>query len=177
MPTMPRYPFALAVIFLAGCAHLGAGSFAPGVATEAEVQTKLGAPSMVWNEPDGGKLLEYSGQPNGTFAHLIAIGPDGKVREVRQAFTEENFRRVVPGLSRDEVRRLLGRPEEIQRFHLKPEEEVWSWRIEDTTEKTEHFNAYFGKDGRLLRSDRTIFYKASGPGFTHREIDRTSRRG
>jgi hypothetical protein len=141
------------------------------------VRAKLGAPGMSWNEPDGGKLLEYSGQPNGTFCHMIAIGPDGKVREIRQAFTEANFRRVVPGLTQDEVRRLLGRPEETLRFHLKPDEEVWTWRIDETTEKIEYFNAYFGRDGRLLRSERTVVYKASGPGFSHRKIDRIPRRG
>ena len=167
----------LVLLFGAGCSHLGVGGFAPGVTTEAEVRAKLGAPGMSWAEPDGGRLLEYSGQPSGTFCHMILVGADGRVREIRQAFTEENFRRVVPGLTQDEVRRLLGRPEETLRFHLKPDEEVWSWRIEDTTEKTEHFNAYFGRDGRLLRSDRTIFYKASGPSFTRRGIDRHSRRG
>ena len=176
---MLKYPLAIAAFLLAaGCAHLGAGSFVPGVTTEAEVRAKLGAPGMSWAEPDGVKLLEYSGQPNGTFCHMIAIGPDGKVREVRQAFTEANFNRVVPGLTRDEVRRLLGRPEEIVRFHLKPDEEVWTWRIDETTEKLEYFNAYFGPDGRLLRSDRTIYYKASGPSFTRRGgFDRHHRHG
>jgi len=166
-----------ALFLLAGCTHVGIGGFAPGSTTEAELRAKLGAPGMVWTESDGSRLLEFSGQPNGTFCYMITVGPDGKVREVRQAFSEENFRRVVPGLTQDGVRRLLGRPEETLRFRLKPDEEVWTWRIEDTTEKTEHFNAYFGRDGRLLRSDRTIFYKASGPSFTRRGIDRHSRRG
>lgn len=165
------------LLLAAGCSHLGPVGIAAGVATEADVRAKLGAPVMSWAEPDGGRLLEYSGQPSGTFCHMILVGADGKVREIRQAFTEENFRRVVPGLTQDEVRRLLGRPEETLRFHLKPDEEVWSWRIDETTEKIEYFNAYFGTDGRLLRSDRTVAYKASGPGFTHRKIDRTSRRG
>lgn len=156
---------AAGVLLGAGCSHLGVGGLAPGLATEADVRAKLGAPGMSWTEPDGGKLLEYSGQPNGTFCHMIAIGPDGKVREVRQAFTEANFRRVVPGLARDEVRRLLGRPEDALRFHLKPDEEVWTWRIDETTEKFEYFNAYFGRDGRLLRSERLVVYKASGPSF------------
>src|SRR4030065_271000 len=97
---------------------------------------------------------------------MILVGADGTVGEIRQGVSGEKSRRLAPGLTQDEVRRLLGRPEETLRFHLKPDEEVWSWRIEDTTEKTEHFNAYFGRDGRLLRSDRTIFYKASGPSFT-----------
>lgn len=166
---------ALLLPALTGCGSTG--SFATGVGTEAELRARHGAPGMIWNEPDGSRLLEYSGQPNGTFAHMVLVAADGRVREIRQAFTEANFRRLVPGLTQDEVRRLLGRPEERLRFHLKPDEEVWTWRIADTTEKTEYLNAYFGPDGRLLRSDRTIHYKASGPSFTQGEIDRHSRRG
>jgi hypothetical protein len=162
---------------LGACTHLGVSGFASGITTEAEVRAKLGAPGMSWTEADGGKQLEYSGQPNGTFCHMILIGPDGKVREIRQAFTEANFRRVVPGLTQDEVRRLLGRPEEKVRFHLKPDEEVWTWRIDESTEKIENFNAYFGRDGRLLRTDRTVVYKASGPSLTRGKIDRPLRHG
>lgn len=169
---------AATLLLCAGCTHLGVSGFAPNITTEAEVRARLGTPGMTWTEPDGGRLLEYSGQPNGTFCHMILVGADGRVREIRRAFTEENFRRVVPGLTQDEVRRLLGGPEEKMRFALKPDEEVWTWRIDETTEKIESFNAYFGTDGRLLRTDRTIVYKASGPSFSHRSgFDRHSRRG
>jgi hypothetical protein len=61
---------------------------------------------------------------------------------------------------------LLGKPEQVLRYHFKPDEEVWNWRIEETTEKFVYFNAYFGRDGRLLRSDRVTEYKASGPSFS-----------
>mgnify|MGYP003536448683 FL=1 len=158
----------LAALFLflgAGCTHLGVGGFAPGVTTEAEIRARLGAPGMSWTEPDGGKLLEYSGQPNGTFCHMILVGPEGRVRGIREAFSEDDFRGLVAGLTQDEVRRLLGGPEEKVRFALKPDEEVWSWRYEDTSEKTSYLNAYFGKDGRVLRADRSVVYKASGPSF------------
>ncbi|GMU48195.1 MAG: outer membrane protein assembly factor BamE [Burkholderiales bacterium] len=165
---MRKTLYTLAVFLLltvAGCGTLGVGSFAPGLTTEAEVRAKLGAPGMSWTEPDGGKLLEYSGQPSGTFCHMILIGPDGKVREIRNAFTDENFSRVVPGLTQDAVRRLLGKPEEVVRFHLKPDEEVWSWLTESTAEKDVFFNAYFSRDGRVLRSERLVVWKASGPSF------------
>jgi hypothetical protein len=157
---------AIAAFLGAGCAHIGVGKLAPGVTTEAEVRAMLGAPGMNWDEPGGGKQLEYSGQPVGTFCHMILIGPDGKVREVRSAFTDENFSRVVAGLTQDQVRRLLGKPEEIVRYHFKPDEEEWSWRIEETPEKFVYFNAYFGRDGRLLRAHKNTIYKnVSGPGF------------
>lgn len=169
---------AAAAFLGAGCAHVGIGGITPGVTTEAELRAKLGAPGMSWNEPDGGRQLEYSGQPMGTFCHMVFIAPDGKVREVRQVFTEANFALVVPGMTQDEVRRLLGRPEEIVRYHFKPDEEEWSWRIEETTEKWVYFNAYFGRDGRLLRAHKTTIYKQSGPSFSRgSKIDSSSRSG
>ena len=167
---------AAAAFLGAGCAHVGIGGITPGVTTEAELRAKLGAPGMSWNEPDGGRQLEYSGQPMGTFCHMVFIAADGKVREVRQVFTEANFALVVPGMTQDEVRRLLGRPEEIVRYHFKPDEEEWSWRIEETTEKWVYFNAYFGRDGRLLRAHKTTIYKQSGPSFSRgSKIDSSSR--
>ena len=175
---MTRTTIALAaLILLAGCTHLGIGGVAPGSSTEAELRARLGAPGMVWAESDGSRLLEFSGQPSGTFCYMITVGPDGRVREIRHAFSEENLRRIVAGLTQDETRRLLGAPEEKLRFALKPEEEVWSWRIEDSSEKTVHFNAYFGAGGRVLRTDRSVFYKASGPSFSRSEFDSLSRRG
>ncbi|HMM54046.1 MAG TPA: hypothetical protein PKC23_03385 [Candidatus Desulfobacillus sp.] len=156
---------AAAVLLASACAHLATDGLLPGVASEADVRARLGEPGMSWSEPDGGKLLEYSGQPNGTFCRMIVIGPDGKLREIRDAFTAENFARVLPGLGEDEVRRLLGAPQEIVRFDLKPDEEVWSWLVGETSEKYEYFNVYFGRDRRLLRSNRSVIYKASGPGM------------
>ena len=114
----------------------------------------------------------------GTFCHMVFIAPDGKVREVRQVFTEANFALVVPGMTQDEARRLLGRPEEIVRYHFKPDEEEWSWRIEETAESWVDFNAYFGRDGRLLRAHKTTIYKQSGPSFSRSsKIDSSSRSG
>lgn len=152
---------ASSVLLVAGCTNLGVGGFSPGITTEAEVRARLGTPGMVWNEPDGGRLLEFSGQPNGTYCHIISVGPDGRIRDILQAFSEENFRRVVPGLTQDQVRRLLGGPEEKVRYALKPDEEVWSWRYDETPDKISYFLAYFGLDRGLLRTGRFIFYKPS----------------
>jgi len=167
----PIFPLIAAAILGAACTHLSVSEIKPGLTTEAEVRARFGAPAMSWTEPDGGRQLEYSGQPVGTFCYMVFVAPDGKVREIRQVFTDANFARVVPGLTQDDVRRLIGKPEEIVRFHFKPEELMWSWRIDETTEKWVYFNAYFGPDGRVLRSERLVIYKVSGPGHAQSEID------
>ena len=58
---------------------------------------------------------------------MLVIGPDNVLREVRQVLTEENFAKVSPGMTTDEVRYLLGQPAHQARFSLK-QETVWDWK-------------------------------------------------
>ena len=58
---------------------------------------------------------------------MVSIGADGKVAKIEQVLTAENFARVRPGMSRDTVRRLLGKPTKVEAFALK-KEEVWGYR-------------------------------------------------
>ena len=62
-----------AALLGAGCGHLGMSGITPGATTETDVRAKLGAPDMSWAEPDGGRQLEYSGQPMGTFCYMVFI--------------------------------------------------------------------------------------------------------
>ncbi len=156
---------ALSALLLAACAHTGFNTLMPGVTTEAQVQAQFGPPDMSWTDADGSRQLEYSGQPNGFFCHMVFIAPDGKLREVRQTFNEATYARIVPGMTQEAVRRLLGHADTSVRFDLKPDEEVWSWRLEETGEKIVYFNAYFDRAGQVLRSEKLIEYKPSGPGL------------
>ena len=58
---------------------------------------------------------------------MVDLGPDRSVLAVRQVLSDESFSRVKPGMSREEVRRLLGRPAQVASFPRK-NEEVWTWR-------------------------------------------------
>lgn len=163
-----KFPVVLTVLsalLLAACAHTGFNRLVPGATSEADVLAQFGRPDMIWTDADGSRQLEYSGQPNGFFCHMVFITPDGKLREVRQTFNEATYARIVPGMAQEAVRRLLGRADTIVRFDLKPDEEVWSWRLEETGEKIVYFNAYFDRAGQVLRSEKLIEYKASGPGL------------
>ena len=168
---------ALALLATSGCDPQRISELEPGRSTEVDVRDRFGVPDNIWDAGGGLRTFEYNRQPAGQRNYMIDIGADGRLVAVRQVLSPENFARIQSGMDMAEVRRLLGRPEETLRFRLKPDEEVWTWRIDETTEKIEYFNAYFGADGRLLRSERTVVYKASGPGFSHRKIDRIPRRG
>ena len=122
-----------------------------GVATEADVRQQFGDPVTITEKADGSKIMEYPRQPEGSTNYLITIGADGKMSALRQLLSPANFAKVQPGLAKDEVRKLLGKPAKTQRFALKPDEEIWDWRfIESGVPKV--FSVTFGGDAKVLSS-------------------------
>ncbi len=45
---------------------------------------------------------------------MVTIGADGKVARIEQVLTAENFARVRPGMSQDQIRRMLGKPTKVE---------------------------------------------------------------
>ena len=86
---------------------------------------------------------------------MIVFGPNGVLREVRQVLTEENFAKVSPGMSREDLRRLLGQPAKESYFSLK-KEYVWDWRKDDPMNMTVYFNVHFDESGRVVRTSTNV---------------------
>lgn len=127
----------------------------PGVTTEDQIRAQMGKPEIVWENDDGSRRLEYPRSPNGLRTYMVDIGPDHKLCAVTQALTAENIGQVQPGMSEDEVRRLLGKPTTVAEFRLK-KEVVWSWRwLEDGVNTPGMFNAHFGPGGRVVTTSRS----------------------
>jgi hypothetical protein len=124
---MPAFLFSIALAsaaLLAGCQSYSAIS--PGTPSQ-EVQARFGSPGMIYKNDDGSEAWEYPREVHGPERFMITIGPDRKTREVRQVITEEIFfARIRPGMSREEVRRTLGRPRDISYVEAW-DEEVWTW--------------------------------------------------
>ena len=131
---------------LAGCANFGAVS--SGMPAQ-QVQAKLGAPGTIWKNPDGSEVWEYPGGPLGRQTYMVTLGSDRAVREVHQVLSEEYFSRVRAGMSRGEVRQLLGRPGEIMVFSAR-DEEVWSWRYQQ--QNPMFFNVLFDRSAGTVRT-------------------------
>jgi len=136
----------LVLILAAGCANFSAIS--PGDSAPT-VEARVGAPGTVWKNADGSEVWEYPLGPSGVQTFMIDIGPDRTVRAVRQVLREEYFSKVVPGMSRDEVRRLLGRPKEVWYFPAR-DEEVWTWRYLEVNYRL--FNVLFDRTSGTVRS-------------------------
>src|SRR5262245_6114012 len=109
---------------LTGCA--GAHSLVAGQSSEADVRARMGAPKDTRTEPNGDKLWEYPTGPEGFTTYRVRLGADGRVKEVTELLTEEQFAKITVGKTTSaEVRDLLGR----QSYDVQYVSGLgWSWR-------------------------------------------------
>jgi len=120
---------ALVAAALPACDIVNLPEIKPGITTQAEVRARMGEPSFIhWND-DGSATWEYSRQPAGTNCYMISFGPNQVVSKMEQVLDDANYGKVRPGMSKDDVRRLLGAPGSKTPF-TNLGEEIWEWRIE-----------------------------------------------
>ena len=137
---------ALAVL-PAACANFSALS--PGDSAQ-DVEARVGAPGTVWKNADGSEVWEYPLGPTGVQTFMIDIGTDRAVQAVHQVLREETFSKVVAGMSRDEVRRLLGKPRDIG-FSALSDEEIWSWRYREWGVRNMELYVQFDRSTGVLK--------------------------
>jgi hypothetical protein len=151
---------ALALSLLAGCDPKKVSELEEDVSTEADVRSRFGEPTAIYIEPNGDRTLEYARQPAGHANYMITIGPSGKMTSLRQVLHPANLAKVVPGLDKEQVRRMLGRPAKMQGYALK-EQEVWDWRFADGPE-IKVFSVTFDKAGVVIGTGTTLDPKELG---------------
>src|SRR5882762_10939435 len=100
---LPLFP----ALFAGGCASFSAIN--PGASAQ-QVETLVGAPASVWKNADGSEVWEYPQGPLGVETYMVTLGSDRAVREVRQVLSDEYISKLHVGMSREDVRRLLGKP-------------------------------------------------------------------
>ena len=136
-------------LFLAGCATLSP-SISPG-ASKAEVEAALGKPVDVVTGPGGEVVWQYPRGPVGQTTYMVAFGPDGRAKGLTQALTWENFARIRPGMTRDEIRLEFGRPGTISTYRNLGEE-VWSYRYQIPVSTNRIFSVHFDAATGRVRS-------------------------
>ncbi len=119
-------PIAVSAALLAACAWYSPSGIVAGQ-SEADVVRAMGAPSGRYALPGGAVRLEYARGPYGRVTYMVDLDAAGRVAGWQQVLTEANFLRVRPGMSRDELLRLLGRPGEVFRVPWQ-RAVVWNWR-------------------------------------------------
>ncbi|MGE4329744.1 outer membrane protein assembly factor BamE domain-containing protein [Diaphorobacter sp.] len=139
------------LVMLTGCDDQRIKELEEGVSTEQDVRARFGEPEQVWPEADGSRTLEYNRQPAGHRNYMITIGTDGKMSALRQVLAPHNFEKVQPGMTQEQIRRMLGKPARQMRYELRHETEwEWNWIDPPTTEM--QFIVTFGPDGLVRRS-------------------------
>jgi len=138
----------LAVSALAGgCASFP--SISPGTPSQ-QVQALVGSPDHVWKNPDGSEVWEYPQGPMGTETFMVSFGGD-TVREVRQVLNEETISKLRVGMSRDEVRRMIGKPRDIG-YSDRTDEEIWSWLYREWRSRKMELYVQFDRPSGLVKS-------------------------
>jgi outer membrane protein assembly factor BamE (lipoprotein component of BamABCDE complex) len=127
----------------------------PGISTEEQIRDQMGKPETERTFTDGSKRLEYPRGPQGLNTYMVDIDRDGKLQSITQVLTAENFAKIRPGMTEDEVRRLLGKPGQVAVFPLKPET-VWSWKWREggVTEEA-FFNVHFDQFHKVYTTSRS----------------------
>src|SRR5256885_13402199 len=152
---MPKAGFGLVLPALAlllpallgACA--GFSAINPGTSAR-EVETRMGAPANVWKNTDGSEVWEYPRGPLGVETYMVTLGSDRTVREVHQVLSEEYISKLQVGMSREEVRRLVGRPSHVG-FSDFTDEEIWSWRYREWKVRTMDLYVQFDRPTGALK--------------------------
>lgn len=152
---------ALIAAALPACDAVNLPEIKPGLTTQAEVRARMGEPGFIhWND-DGTATWEYSRQPSGTHCYMISFGQDHVVTKLEQVLNDASYAKVREGMSKDEVRRLLGAPGSKVTF-ANLGEEIWEWRIEgmpplDETYFMVHFDT---SNGAVKKTSKRIQQKS-----------------
>ncbi|MBI4755890.1 MAG: outer membrane protein assembly factor BamE [Betaproteobacteria bacterium] len=143
----------LSALGLSACDWFAMKELKPGISTGYDVRERMGTPTLEWRNEDGSLTWEFARTPEGKVNYLITVGPDNIMRSIEQVVTEANFARVQAGMSRDQIRRLLGRPAHVQKLGLK-QEEVWEWKYDNPHNADMRFYVHFDIEGRVVTTSR-----------------------
>jgi hypothetical protein len=144
----------LAAIGVYGCDYFALKELKPGQSTGYDVRDRMGQPSFEWRNDDGSVTWEFARTPEGKANYMVTVGPDNILREIVQVLTDENFAKVRKGMSRDEVRHLLGKPGSITRFDLK-RQEVWEWKVQNLFPNVDaYIHVHFDDSGQVVETSR-----------------------
>ena len=142
---------AFSLFALLGCDPQRIRELQPGVATEADVRDRFGAPDNIWDEADGARTFEYNRQPAGQVNYMITLGADGRLVGVRQVLTAENFDRITPGMDMAQVRRSLGKPAKVTTYRLSGETHH-DWRFAEPPNIPKMFTVVTKDGSTVLRT-------------------------
>ncbi|HUQ29118.1 MAG TPA: hypothetical protein VM051_11015 [Usitatibacter sp.] len=127
-----KHVLSLSVALLAaGCAAYDGAGLRAGASTEAEVRRAMGVPALELRDADGSRHFYYPRGPLGHQTFVADVGSDGVLREIRGVLGDDTFNRIRPGVTGEEVLRLIGPPREKSHFE-RLGQTAWDYKFVDT---------------------------------------------
>ncbi len=117
----------------------------------------MGPPAMRWLDADGSVQLAYPRGPAGLHSFMVKLGPDGRLQSIENVLNQAGFARISPGMSKEQVLRVLGPPDDSRTVYFKARDElVWDWRFCASNLNTARFLVLFDATAGTVRSSMAL---------------------
>jgi hypothetical protein len=147
----------IATMLLSACASYSGTGLKPGEANLEQVQALMGQPAMRWRNADGSIQLAYPRGPFGFHTYMVKLGSDGRLQSIENVLDEKSFGRIRAGLSKDEVLRLIGPPDDSRTVYYKARDELaWDWRFREIYGDPARFIVLFDATAGTVRSSMIL---------------------
>lgn len=148
----------ISLLLLAGLTACVGQPLRPGMDYEDAVLRQMGPPVLEWTHADGSRQLAYPRGPFGVHTFMVRIAPDGRLESIENVLTEEHFARVTPGMSMEEVLRLLGPvdPSSGVSYFARRDELVWEWLYCPDWRRLSRFHVLFDGTTGKVRSTMSL---------------------
>jgi len=155
---MPRYAATLVLaLALAACASYDGRGLQPGQARLEDVLALMGPPAMEWRDPDGARQLAYPHGPKGATTFMVRLDASGTLQSIENVLDREHLAGVRPGMSKNEVLRLLGPPDPECTVYFKARDELaWDWRAQAISGDFVRLIVLFDATAGTVRSTMTL---------------------
>lgn len=141
------------LLLLSACASYDGRGLQPGKAGFDDIVRVMGQPAMQWQNSDGSKQLAYPRGPMGVHTFMAVIDSAGKLKSLKNVLDDKTFARIQPGMSKDQVLRILGPSEPSWSvYYARRDELVWEWRYCNQLNQPSRFDVMFNRSKGTVRS-------------------------
>lgn len=129
----------------------------PGRDSLENVLQVLGQPSLRWQNADGTEQLAFPRGPMGLRTYMVTIDADRKLQKIENVLDEKHFALILPGMSKDNVLRILGPSYPGWTAYFERRDElVWEWRYCNAWGETARFDVLFDNTLETVRSSMSL---------------------
>ena len=147
----------LITILASACAVLGGPQFTPGTTTRAEVFAYKGPPAHIAEETNGIKRFFWPTGPAGTSTVMARFDAKERLISYEEVLDMPHFADIQPGMSMEDVTRLIGPPYAGWTAYFKARDELaWEWRYCDSWNSAARFNVLFDGTTKKVRSTLSL---------------------